>query len=111
MLGVGLWLLVRRFGGALAQYRKAVELNPAFAPTRSRLGVLLVQSGKKEEALAQFQEAARLMPYEETIQLNFGSALLSVGKKDEAVAHFQTALDINPDFSPAQKQLERISSP
>lgn len=101
---------LRDFEGALAQYRKAVELDPAFAPTRCRLGVLLVQSGKKEEALAQFQEAARLMPYEETIQFNYGSALLSIGQKDEAAAHFKIALDIKPDFSPARKQLERISS-
>lgn len=98
------------FEGALAQYRKAVELNPAYAPTRSRLGVLLIQSGKKKEALAQFREAVRLMPYEEIIQFNYGSALLSVGQKDEAAAHFRTVLDINPDFSPARKQLESVSS-
>jgi tetratricopeptide (TPR) repeat protein len=96
------------FDGALAQYLKAVDLNPTYAPTRSRLGVLLIQSGKKEEALAQFQEAARLMPYEETIQYNLGSALLSIGEKTEAATHFQAALDANPDFSPARKQLERI---
>lgn len=98
------------FEGAMAQYRKAVELNPAYAPTRGRLGVLLIQSGKKKEALAQFREAVRLMPYEEIIQFNYGSALLSVGWKDEAAAHFQTVLDINPDFSPARKQLESVSS-
>ena len=98
------------FDGALAQYLKAVELKPTYAPTRSRLGVLLIQSGKKEEALAQFQEAARLMPYEETIQFNYGSALLSIGQKDEAAVHFQAALDANPDFVPARKQLESLSS-
>jgi tetratricopeptide (TPR) repeat protein len=98
------------FEGALAQYRKAVELNPTYAPARSRLGVLLAQGGRQEEALAQFTEAAKLMPYDETIQFNLGSALLSIGQKDEASAHCRTALDINPDFPPARKQLESISS-
>ena len=101
---------MRDFEDALAQYEEAVKLNPKFAPTRSRLGVLFVQTGRKDEAIAQFEEAARLMPYEETIQHNLGSALLSVGKKDEAAKCFQTALDANPDFAPARKQLERIRS-
>ena len=93
-----------------AQYRIAVEQKPDSAPARSRLGVLLIQIGQKDEALAQFQEAARLMPYDETIQLNCGSALLSVGKKTEAAQHFRTALDIKPNFLPAMEQWERAAA-
>ena len=97
--------------GALAQYQKSIELAPDYAPARSHLGVLFIQLGNKNEAVAQFQEAVRLMPWDETFQLNLGLALLSMGKTNEAAAHLRTALDIDPEFSPARKQLQRIGLP
>jgi len=47
---------------ALAQFRRALEINPNYAEAHNNLAIALYQKGQVDEAIAQFQEALRLKP-------------------------------------------------
>jgi tetratricopeptide (TPR) repeat protein len=86
---------------AIAQYQKALEINPGYAPACNNLGNALLQQGKVDEAIAQLQRALQLKPDYAEAWVNLGNALLQQGKADEAIAHLQRALQINPDSANA----------
>jgi len=48
--------------GALADFRKVVELRPDFPMGRYHYGMALEQSGRADEAITQLREAVRLRP-------------------------------------------------
>lgn len=52
----------RDAAGAVAQYRRAVELMPVFPPLRAALAQVLWQTGQRQEAVHQLQEALRWDP-------------------------------------------------
>jgi tetratricopeptide (TPR) repeat protein len=47
---------------AIAQYAKAVEINPDYAEAHNNLGVALLQKGLMYQAIEQFEEALRIRP-------------------------------------------------
>ena len=49
-----------QFQEAIAQYEKAIELNPDYADAHQNLGVALFKLGKMPEGLAAFQTAIAL---------------------------------------------------
>ena len=70
-LGIGL----RELGQgdeALEHFRRAVELEPAFAPAQTNLGQMLLDLGQAEEALPHSQEAVRLDPNSAVLHHNLG---------------------------------------
>src|SRR5262249_19787506 len=48
--------------GAIAAYRKAIDLAPNFAPAHNNLGTALRAKGDLNGAIAEFQQAIRLDP-------------------------------------------------
>jgi len=90
---------------AMAQFQKALEINPQDPPTWNNVGNVLFHWGKVNEAVPYFQKALQLNPdYTEALN-NLGSALLQEGKVDEAMAQFQKVLQINPDSVEAHGNL------
>ena len=47
---------------AVAAFRKAIELNPKYAPIRRDFGMLLLQMGRPGEARTQFTLARQIGP-------------------------------------------------
>lgn len=65
--------------------RRAIELNPDFAPAYSHLAGVYLRNGRKlEEALAVARKAAQLEPGEARHHLNVGGILLQMGRVEEA---------------------------
>jgi tetratricopeptide (TPR) repeat protein len=69
----------------------------------------LVQQGKASEAIAQFQIAVAALPDYAQAHCNLADALALEGNIDDALAHYRRALEIDPNFAPAQQQLEQLS--
>jgi Tfp pilus assembly protein PilF len=46
---------------AVELYRRALEVKPGFAEVHERLGELLAQQGRRDEAIPHLEEALRLM--------------------------------------------------
>jgi tetratricopeptide (TPR) repeat protein len=90
---------------AIAEWEKALELDPGDAKVHYCLGVALGQKGKPDEAITHFQKAVEVNPEYAEAQNNLGSALGQKGRLDEALTHFQKAVEVNPEFGEAQNNL------
>ncbi|MBP9146866.1 MAG: tetratricopeptide repeat protein [Thermoanaerobaculia bacterium] len=81
---------------ASAQYRRALELDPANAHAHTNLGVLAAGRGEREAALRHFQAAAASAPGQARNQSNLGVELQVQGRTAEAIASFERAVALEP---------------
>ena len=81
---------------AIAEWEKALELDPGDAKVHYCLGVALGQKGKPDEAITHFQKAVEVNPEFADAQDSLGVALGQKGRLDEAITHFQRAQELNP---------------
>src|SRR6185295_887402 len=88
-------LLAKDLDSAVANLRRAVELNPRRPETHYTLGLALVDKAP-EEALTSFGEAIALRPNDANAWHYRGRALQSLGRLDEAANHYRRALEIEP---------------
>ena len=86
-----------RFDKALANYRKALEINPRYVNALINVGNVLASRGQLEEALAQYQKVLAIAPGRVEVHNNIGLALSKGGRLDDALAHYQKVLEIRPD--------------
>ena len=90
---------------ALAQYQKALSLDPRLAEAHLNLANLLLQTQQTDQAIAEFQSALKLQPNLAAAHSNLANALFSKGQVDEAIAHFQQALRLQPNLAEAHNGL------
>jgi tetratricopeptide (TPR) repeat protein len=95
-LGISLREL-KDVAGALGHFRRAVELEPAFAGAHTNLGLLLLDQNKPAEALPHCREAACLQPEVAALHHNLATALRGVKDFVEARGAYleATRLDSN----------------
>jgi tetratricopeptide (TPR) repeat protein len=97
-----------RLEDALAEFTAAERDYPENARIRNFRGILLVQTGKNEEASVEYQEAIRLDPQLEDAYRNLGFLLWTehqLGPAREALRH---AIELSPDDSFAHYYLGRV---
>ena len=90
---------------ALACYRRALELNPAYADVHSNIGGVLNEQGKPDEAIAACRRALNVKPDYAEAHNNLGLALKEQGKLDEAIGCYRRALQLKPDYAEAHCNL------
>ena len=95
----------RRADEAIAQFQKALEIQPDYAEARYNLGTVLIQQGRLDEAIAQLQKALEIKPDHASAHKNLGIAFLQQGRMDEVIAHFKKSLEIRPDQVEIQNNL------
>ena len=88
--------------GALADYGRALAVNPNHARARLGMGQALFESGRLEAATDAFDKAYRLDPESARDGLvaahrDLGILLESEGHLDQARPHFLRVLDLQPD--------------
>jgi superkiller protein 3 len=81
---------------AIAEYRKALEINPHYRDAYNNLGVVLGHQGHTDAAIAEYGKALEIAPDNAAVQNNLASALMALGRVDEAIIHLRKALAINP---------------
>ena len=84
------------YGGAVAQYREAVNRNPDDAEAQSNLGQVLVRMQQVEEALPHFDRAIALIPNRWAYHFNRARALGLLERWEEAVAGYRQAQQLYP---------------
>jgi Tfp pilus assembly protein PilF len=77
--------------GAMARYRRALELNPRAPQALNNLGNALVARGRHREGIAYLAEAVRLWPAYAIGLANLGSALTEVGAVEESIPYLADA--------------------
>jgi tetratricopeptide (TPR) repeat protein len=90
---------------AIAEWRRALELNPGDAKTHNNLGRALAEQGNLDEAIAHWRKALEANPNYAEAHNNLGAALIRRGKLDEAIAHFQKVLETGGQYAEVHNNL------
>jgi len=87
-----LCVLTRQFEKAMAEFNRAIELNPNFADVLADRGMFLARLGQAEEGLENLRRAMRLNPsYPDWYRQLLGGATYAAHQYEEAVAILRTA--------------------
>jgi tetratricopeptide (TPR) repeat protein len=86
-------ILQARYDDALADYRSAERVDPAYPGLRSYLAELFLYTAKPADALALSLEALEGEPDNLTHRINVGHARLLLGQRDEALRDYARVAD------------------
>lgn len=91
--------------GAEAGYLKVLDMNPAFAPALTNLGVIAACRGDLVAATQFYQDALAVNPAQIDAHFNLGNVLRKLGKPHDAAAAYQAAVRIDPNHPRAYLNL------
>ena len=86
----------RNAKGAEAEYRRALELDPASAEPKIGLSSVIADFGQIEEAVVLLQQAVQLEPLSTNAHFDLARLLTSLGRYDEAVRSVNKAIQLQP---------------
>jgi serine/threonine-protein kinase len=87
------------------EFRRAIELDPAYASARVLYAVCLQSTERYAEAVAQLDTAGKLDPLRPAVGALLGRTYVNWGRPDEAIAALNQAIDLNPQADLAWQQL------
>jgi DNA-binding winged helix-turn-helix (wHTH) protein/TolB-like protein/Flp pilus assembly protein TadD len=80
------------------EYRRAIELNPSYAPARQWYSEYLLDIGRREEAFEQIRLAQEIDPTSLVLNAWIGFSYYYDRQYDRAIEHFQTVSELEPNF-------------
>ncbi len=86
---------------AIADYTKAINLNPKFANAYNNRGFTYSESGNKQKAIDDFNKAIEIDPNYSTAYNNRGFTYFNLGNKKKAVDDFNEAIRIDYKYASA----------
>ncbi len=104
-LGMLSWKQSKMYANAETLYRTTIARNGTCWMAYNNLGLLLMNTGRRDEAMADFQKALDIHRHYAEPHDNLGLLLSDMGRTDEALAHFRKALEIRPDYGGAHFNL------
>lgn len=93
-----------------AQYRRAVERDPASAVARMDYAVFLAQQNRPVDALKQMLACAREHPQNAEVQYRLGLSLIEIGQYRPALRAMQKALKLDPQHAPAVEAARQLQN-
>jgi protein O-mannosyl-transferase len=90
---------------AMENYRRALQINPAYEDALNNLGYALAGQKKYLEAIPLYEAALRIRPNHVEVHNNLGNALSETGRIDEAIQHYLIVLKQSPDHADAHNNL------
>lgn len=97
--------------GAIAEFRKAIELDPRFIEARHCLGVELLQSEDYVEAFKELRRAEVIsMAYRKSYEIWYaeGMALAKLGRTKEALAQYGRVAQARPNFAAVHNEIGKV---
>jgi adenylate cyclase len=93
-----LYLRKRQYEKAIAEYERAIALNPNASAAHAWLGIALNYIGRPEDAIRSFKKAMRLNPIPPSFYLvNLGRSYRMVGRYEDSIATYKKVLDRTPN--------------
>jgi len=103
-----------RYDEAVAEYRKAIEMNPQAPDLHFRLGRAILLARHDPDSLAKataaFRDELKLNPEDAACEFQLGQIAQVEGNKADAKAHFEEALKRAPHFVAALVALGKIET-
>jgi Flp pilus assembly protein TadD len=97
-----------RMEEAIAEYQRALALNPNHKDALNNLGVDLARQGRMGQAASRFERLITLDPDNADAHTNLGVVLLAQGNRVRAAEEFRAALELNPRNETARNGLEKL---
>ena len=94
-----------QYDEALANYLKALEINPNYSDAQYNLGILYEKEDQTDKAIERYRRAIQIDPGFVKAYNNLGVILLKQDKTDEAIEYFRKALTIDPNLASAHINL------
>jgi len=111
-LSAEIFEIENRYSDAVAEYHKAIALNPNAPELHFHLGrAILLQSHSREalqEASAEFRSELKLSPEDSASEFQLGQIAQAQGKTGDAKTHFARAVSLSPTFVQALVALGKI---
>jgi len=95
---------------AVAEFQKAVALDPKYTAAYLNLSYAYDRQGRTEEATAQYQKVIALEPGNLFAHNNLGVLYDKKGLYAEAIKEFEQVLQVDPSNATARDNLERAKS-
>jgi tetratricopeptide (TPR) repeat protein len=91
----------RNYDQAIADYNKALEINPESADAYNNRGAAYDKKGNYDQAIADCNKALQINPESAEAYNNRGIAYDGKGNFNQAIADYNKALEINPKYADA----------
>ncbi|MDH4319215.1 MAG: tetratricopeptide repeat protein [Desulfobulbaceae bacterium] len=91
-------------------FKKTIAMEPEDPSVHYNFGNFLLENGDMRASIEHFQTAIRLAPSSPLFYNRLGEVWLQLGERDKAADLFQAALKANPNFNPAQRNLQRMKN-
>jgi tetratricopeptide (TPR) repeat protein len=86
-----------RLDEAVGRYRRAMAIDPGYAPAYNNLGVTLRAQGRVDEAIRTYRAGLAVHGDYPDLHFNLANALLEQKRPEEAAEHLREAAQGNPD--------------
>jgi serine/threonine-protein kinase len=99
-LGCVKWLADWDWAGAEKEFKRALELNPDYAPLRDWYGFFLALRGRErhEEAIRHCRRATELEPLFPYYLVDLGEVFRFAGRHDEALEQYRKAIELDQRY-------------
>jgi TolB-like protein/DNA-binding winged helix-turn-helix (wHTH) protein len=87
----------RDWAGAEREFKRALELNPNYAPAYHWYSMYLAVVGRRQQALAEAQKAYELDPLSPVVGANLAKKMQENGQYDKAIDQAKRTLDLEPN--------------
>ncbi len=99
-----------RFDDAIAEYSKAIELDPSLAEAYSNRGDAYRALGEIQRAIADYAEAIRLNPQDAGAYAGRALAYTALGKDREAEDDFEKAVELGVEADLLRALVEELKA-
>jgi tetratricopeptide (TPR) repeat protein len=86
------------YEAAVAAYRKATTINPAFSQPYNQMGYAYRFLGQYQEAERAFQKYIELIPGDPNPYDSYAELLMKMGRFEESIKSYEKALAVDPNF-------------
>jgi tetratricopeptide (TPR) repeat protein len=98
----------QELGGALTQFKKALELNPNMPEAHINLGNIYLAQKDYTNAAGEYQKALELKPDNVLAHYNYGLVLTGQDNVEGAVNQYRETVRLNPNYANAYYALGLI---
>lgn len=97
----------QRTSDAIAEYRKALEIDPNSEAACQLLGLLFHKRGDNDLAAPLLAKAAKANPHKADLQCAYAAALSATGDHSKAAVYYRKAIELDPRYTIAQYNLSQ----